>query len=63
MPMGIDSFSFDLFGISRRAKSAGREAGNERPRAPVEDQDLKTDHHAERARDQENFFWGLFPVL
>ncbi|PPJ48201.1 hypothetical protein C0075_22215 [Rhizobium sp. KAs_5_22] len=63
MPMGIDSFSFDLFGITRRVKSTGREAVSGRPRALAEDQDVKADQHTERARDQENFFWGMFSVL
>lgn len=63
MPMGIDSFSFDLFGITRRAKSTGREAVGGRPRALAEDQNVKDDQHMERARDQEIFFWGMFSVL
>lgn len=63
MPMGIDSFSFDLFGITRRTKSTDRAGVGERASAPAEDRDVKTDQHAERARDQENFFWGMFPVL
>ena len=62
MPMGIDSFSFDLFGVTRRAKPTGRhQSGDRRP--PADAPDAKTDTPAEHARDQEHFFWGMFLVL
>lgn len=62
MPMSIDSFSFDLFGITRRKASTDGDATVSR-KPPVENQDARPDTRGERARDQEGFFWCMFPVL
>lgn len=62
MPMGIDSFSFDLFGITRRVKPTDCHESSDR-RPPADAPDAKTDTSAEHARHQEHFFWGMFPVL
>lgn len=62
MPMGIDSFSFDLFRLAERRTPAERET-QVRRKASAETDGDSGDKQGERARDQEDFFWGLFPVL
>ncbi len=66
MPMGIASFSFDLFGLSRREPveghktvEAGHSAVTSDTKAPQKTEPRDEPEH----RDHEHVFWGMFPVL
>lgn len=66
MPLGLNSFSFDLFGISRQPHGRGvQEPVAARPVAPSEP--VREDERSDRDRreTEELSFWGLgfFPVM
>lgn len=64
MPFGIETFSFDLFGISRRPAKVDRSTSSEISTPGEETEARQSGEGAKSARDRENFFfWGMFPVL
>ena len=66
MPMGIASFSFDLFGISRSQNADGQQPTSivDRLGKPELKAFLVDEPKDEPSpRDYEHVFWGMFPVL
>ncbi len=67
MPYGIELFSFDLFGLSRRgAAIAPSSADDDRVKTTSEtrrESPADDDADLDRPARHEIFFWGLFPVL
>lgn len=66
MPMGIASFSFDLFGLTRRVADAGLQPADfgERPAKVANKATADVDaREVQPHRDYEHVFWGMFPVL
>lgn len=66
MPLGLNSFSFDLFGFSRQPSGRTRQEGvSTAPAAsPGRAQDMEPSEQ-ERHESRELSFWGLgfFPVM
>lgn len=67
MPYGIELFSFDLFGLSRKgAPAATPSTTADAPKAKPEarrESPAEDDSDLDRPGRHEIFFWGLFPVL
>ncbi|MCM2473689.1 hypothetical protein HGO38_09380 [Rhizobium sp. CG5] len=66
MPMGIASFSFDLFGLTRREAGAGLQPpdrGEQQAKVANKSAASAEAKDAPPHRDYEHVFWGMFPVL
>lgn len=62
MPIGITLFSFDFFGLARHLQALRSE--HERTVEPKGAEAAEADEFEKAsARDQEIFFWGMYPIL